>query len=73
MTSREELMRDLRAAGFEESYRSTAVTLFVHPDFPGAEVRLGTVELVAERDGRDRYRAPIPSASVETTLARLRD
>jgi len=42
---------------FQVVYRSTAIVLLAHQALPGVEVRIGTVYVVVERDGREIYRA----------------
>ena len=66
----EVVIQQLIDRGFRVSYRSTAVTLLVHPDLPGLEVRIGTVAVVAERDGIEVYRRPLASFSLNDLLAR---
>ena len=43
--------------GFHLTYQSTAIRLLVHPELPGVEVRVGTVYVVVERDGREVFRS----------------
>lgn len=45
--------------GFHQVYRSTAVRLLAHQGLPGIEVRIGTVYVVVERDGREVYRSAL--------------
>lgn len=56
VTLADQIVRQLRQHGFQQGYATTAVQLLSHPDRPGLEVRLGTVYLVIEQDGRELYR-----------------
>ncbi len=55
--SESEILNALTEYGFRPAYRSSAVTVLVHPEQPGLEVRVGTTQAVIERDGREIYRA----------------
>lgn len=57
--------------GFRTAYRSTAVTVLVHAEQPGLEVRLGTTQVVIERDGREIYRASHSRFDIERAMAAI--
>lgn len=57
--------------GFVRSYDTIAVHLLVHPDLPGLEVRVGTIYVVAERDGQEVYRELLAQVDTGRLLARL--
>lgn len=58
-TRHDQLVDELCDAGFLVTYHSTAVTLLVHPGYPGLEARIGTAMVVVERDGHEVFRAPL--------------
>lgn len=58
--------------GFHLAYQTTAVTLLVHPDHPGLEVRIGTVLAIIERDGREIFRSPVREFAADEALRMLR-
>jgi len=70
-TPSDDVARQLTGRGFHLTYRSTAVRILAHPDLPGVEVRLGTVYVVADRDGREVYRAPASRFDLDTAVARM--
>ncbi|CCF83489.1 hypothetical protein [Nitrolancea hollandica] len=67
--SETEILNALTQHGFRPAYRSSAVTMLVHPGQPGLAVRVGTTQAVIERDGREIYRAPHGDFDVERLLA----
>ena len=69
--SSDNVARQLTARGFHPIYHTIAVRIFVHPDRPGVEVRLGTVYVVVDRDGREVYRAPLARFDLDTAIARM--
>lgn len=64
------IVQQLHAHGFQTYYETSAISLLVHPDLPGLEVRVGTTIVTVERDGRDIYRAPLARFDLEVALAR---
>lgn len=58
--------------GFRVVYRSAALWLLAHPDLPGVEVRLGTIYLVMERDGREVLRMRLDAFDLAAVLQRAR-
>jgi Holliday junction resolvase len=59
----------LERAGFQVARRTAAVVFLVHPAYPGLLVRVGTVYLVAERDGRELVRQRLDQLDVASLLA----
>jgi hypothetical protein len=45
----------------------------VHPEYPGLLVRVGTVFVVAERDGVEQARQRLETLDVETLLGRAKE
>lgn len=69
--SHDEIVRGFLDHGFRISYRSTAITLLAHPEHPGLAVRVGTVWVVAERDGRVFYHVHRDAFDIGEALARI--
>lgn len=69
--SESDIIRELTSHGFRPSYRSSAVTMLVHPEQPGLEARVGTTQVVIERDGREIYRVSHTGFDIQRALAVL--
>jgi hypothetical protein len=67
--SETDVINILTQHGFRPAYRSSAVTILVHPGQPGLEVRVGTTQAVIERDGREIYRASHRDFEIKRLLA----
>ena len=65
------ILQELTHYGFRPAYRSSAVTLLVHPEQPGLEVRVGTTHVVIERDGQEIYRSLHSGFDIQRALAVL--
>lgn len=61
----DDVLARLERAGFHRTYQSTAVCILSHPSALGLEVRVGTVLVVAVRDGREIYRAPLAELDID--------
>jgi hypothetical protein len=68
----DEIIRELVQHGFRLGYRSSAIATLVHPDYPGLEVRLGTIQVVVERDHVELYRAALADVDLRELLAAAR-
>lgn len=64
-----DVIKALIQHGFRPVYRSSAVTVLVHPEQPGLEARVGTTQSVIEREGREIYRAPHGDFDIKRALA----
>jgi hypothetical protein len=69
VVSESEILNQLAQYGFRPAYRSAALTVLVNPELPGLEVRVGTTQVVFERDGREIYRASHGSFDMQQALA----
>jgi hypothetical protein len=49
----------LECYGFRLIHESTAVAVYDHPDHPGLIVRIGTTQVIAERDADECFRSSI--------------
>lgn len=67
----EDIVNRLAARGFQRVYDTAAVHILTHPAQPGLEVRVGTVYVVIERDGREIYRAPLARFDLMQALRRI--
>ncbi len=65
------IMHAFRVRGFRPAYESSAIAILAHPDYPGTEVRVGTVYVVLERDGQEIYRARHDEFDIAEALRRL--
>lgn len=57
--------------GFHLIYRSTAIRLMAHQELPGVEVRIGTVYVVVERDGKEIYKSLLREFDPDDVNARV--
>lgn len=69
--SETDILHELTQHGFRPAYRSSAITVLVHPEQPGLEVRVGTTRVVIERDGRQIYRASHSDFDIQRALSTL--
>lgn len=69
--SESKILDELIRHGFRPVYQSMAVTLFVHPELPGVEARVGTTHVVVEFAGRDVYQSSHASFDIQRALAVL--
>jgi len=63
------VLDQLERAGFRVARRTSALLFLVHPAYPGLQLRVGTVYLVAERNGREIARQRLDALDVEALLA----
>lgn len=59
----------LERAGFRVARRTSALTFLVHPAYPGLQLRVGTVYVVAERDEGEIACQRLDALDVEALLA----
>ena len=69
MISPNSVLDQLERAGFRVARRTSALLFLVHPAYPGLQLRVGTVYLVAERNGREIARQRLDALDVEALLA----
>uniref|UniRef100_A0A7C3A9S7 Uncharacterized protein n=2 Tax=Thermorudis TaxID=1649508 RepID=A0A7C3A9S7_9BACT len=69
----EDIVEALRSRGFRTAYETSAIAILTHPDRPGVEVRVGTVYVVIELDGREIYRVHHAQFDLAEALRRLAD
>lgn len=69
MTSSDPVIDQLERAGFRVTRRTSALTFLVHPAYPGLQLRVGTVYVVAERDEREIARQRRDALDVEALFA----
>ncbi|MCS7051463.1 MAG: hypothetical protein NZL87_07600 [Thermomicrobium sp.] len=70
MSLQESIVTQLERAGFRVVRRTSALVFLVHPNRPGLLVRVGTVYVVAECNGREATRQRLDAVDVETLLRR---
>jgi len=63
------VLDQLERAGFRVARRTSALLFLVHPAYPGLQLRVGTVYVVAERNGREIARQRLDALDVEALLA----
>ncbi len=61
----------LERAGFRVARRTSALAFLVHPAYPGLQLRVGTVYLVAECDSREIVRQRLDALDVAQLLATI--
>ncbi len=73
MSDQEAAVAEFERVGFRVVRRTSALVFLVHPEYPGLLVRVGTVFVVAERDGVEQARQRLETLDVETLLGRAKE